>query len=71
MKTISLHLPRPLIKSREPVAILPEAEYESLIETIQILSDHKLLRRIESALHHLSRGRFFTHQQVFHPEDNE
>jgi PHD/YefM family antitoxin component YafN of YafNO toxin-antitoxin module len=70
MKTIPLHLPKPLIKSREPVAILPEAEYESLIETLQILSDQKLLQRIESALAHLSKGRFFTHQEVFPHKPN-
>lgn len=64
MKT-NLHLPKPLIKSDKPVTILPQDEYESLIETLEVLNDQKLLSRIESALKNLRKGRYFTHQQVF------
>ena len=66
IKTI-LHLPKPIIKSDRPIAILAQDQYESLIETIEVLNDQKLLRRIEFALKNLRAGKFFTHDQVFSP----
>ncbi|MBI5358959.1 MAG: hypothetical protein HZA48_00070 [Planctomycetes bacterium] len=64
MKT-TIYLPKTLIKSNEPVAILSQTEYESLIETLEILSNQPLLKRIESALNNIRNGRFFSHSEVF------
>ncbi|MEK7448500.1 MAG: hypothetical protein AAB019_03345 [Planctomycetota bacterium] len=65
MKT-TIHFPKPIIKSNRPLAILPQEEYESLLETFEVLNDQKLLRRIESALSNLRKSEFFTHDEVFH-----
>lgn len=62
---INLHLPKPLINSNRPVAILSRDQYESLIETLEILNDQTVLKRIESALNNLHNGRFFSHSDVF------
>ncbi|MEW6040518.1 MAG: hypothetical protein AB1633_03250 [Elusimicrobiota bacterium] len=63
MKT-AVHLPRP-IKIATPSTLLPQEEYDSLIETLEILSDNKILSRIESAVQNIRRGKVFSHKEVF------
>ena len=54
-------------KDGEPAAILLSyQEFEQLIETLEILSDPKAMRRIrEGGLHLKKRGKLLTHEQVF------
>jgi len=64
MKTV-IHLPKPIAKSNKPVAVLSIDEYESLLETVEILSDQPLIQRIASALDNINKGKFFQHGDVF------
>ena len=44
-------------------------EYESLMETIDVLSDDETVQAIKEGLADLDAGRFSTHEQVFgHPQ---
>lgn len=40
-------------------------DYESLIETVEILADKKLLRSLRRGQEDFLKGRTFTHEQVF------
>lgn len=40
-------------------------EYEGLLETLEILSDKKLLRSLQRAEDDFRKNRIFTHHQVF------
>jgi prevent-host-death family protein len=40
-------------------------EYESLMETIQVLSDRSLVRSLKRAEEDFRKGRTYTHSQVF------
>jgi PHD/YefM family antitoxin component YafN of YafNO toxin-antitoxin module len=40
-------------------------EYESLIETLEILSDRELVKRIERGLKDTKAGRLYPHKDVF------
>ena len=41
------------------------AEYESLIETLEILSDRDFMRSLERGLKDEDKGRLFSHEDVF------
>lgn len=41
------------------------AEYESLIETLEILSDREFMKSLERGLKDEQEGRFFSHEDVF------
>jgi len=41
------------------------AEYESLIETLEILSDREFMKSLESGLRDEKAGRLFSHEDVF------
>jgi prevent-host-death family protein len=41
------------------------AEYESLIETLEILSDREFMKSLERGLRDEQEGRFFSHEDVF------
>lgn len=46
------------------ILMSPE-EYEGLLETLEILSDKKLMSRLKKAEDDFRRGRVYTHEQVF------
>lgn len=49
-----------------PEGVLISAEeYESLLETLEILSDTELLRQINRSLGEIEKGRLLTHKEVF------
>lgn len=48
-----------------PVTIIPREQYESLVETLEILSDRKLIKDLEAALKDIRGKRLYTHEQVF------
>lgn len=50
--------------------LLSEAEYESLRETLEVLSDKTQIKRLTRALKHVEQGKLFSHEAVFgHPQD--
>ena len=46
-------------------------DYESFLETLEILSDQEQVKRIASALCNMEKGEFLSHKEVFdHPQPN-
>jgi antitoxin YefM len=43
-------------------------EYESLVETLEILADPKLVRSLSRARQNFARGHTLTHEQLWHEE---
>ncbi len=60
-----------LTSDGEAVArLLSEDEYESLIETLEILSDRDQVKRLAKAIEHIKKEKLYTHEDVFgHPQD--
>ena len=49
---------------------IPKDDYESLLETLEILNDRKQLNRIQSALKNIKK-KTFSHKDIFgHPQPN-
>ncbi len=58
----------PLIITKDGKAagiLLSPEEYEGLLETLEILSDKKLLKVLRKAELDYQKGKFYTHEQVF------
>lgn len=50
---------------------IPQKNYESLLETIEILSDKTQLNRIQSAIKNVKKGLVFSHKDIFgHTQPN-
>ena len=45
--------------------LLSAEEYESLLETLEILSDPELMRQINQSTREMKKGVFITHKDVF------
>lgn len=55
-----------LTSGGEAVArLMGEEEYESLMETLEVLSDRKQIQRLTSSLKHAESGKLYTHEEVF------
>lgn len=54
-----------IVKISTPSAVISQDNYESLVETLEILSDQKVLSRIESAVNNIHKGKTFSHREVF------
>ena len=52
-------------KGRAVARLMSEEEYGSLMETLEILSDKKQVERLASALKHVQKGKFYSHEDVF------
>lgn len=51
--------------------LIPKDDYDSLLETLEILSDKNQLDRIQSALQNINKGKVLSHKDVFgHPQPN-
>lgn len=50
---------------RAVARLVGEQEYESLMETLEVLSDKKQVERLLSALQHVQRGKLYSHEDVF------
>ena len=50
---------------RAAARLIGEQEYESLMETLEVLSDKKQVERLTSALKHVSQGKLHSHEDVF------
>jgi len=46
-------------------ALISMEEYESLVETIEILSDPELMKQIKQSRLDIEKGRLATHKEVF------
>ncbi len=58
--------PLVITKDGKAAGVLMSAdEYESLIETFEILSDKKLMKGLKKAQEDFRKGHTFTHDQVF------
>ena len=50
---------------------IPKNEYESLKETLDILSDKEQIKRLYQAIQDVKKGKLFSHQDVFgHSQPN-
>jgi len=45
--------------------LLSAEEYESLLETLEILSDPELMRQIHQSIRDMKKGGLLTHEEVF------
>jgi prevent-host-death family protein len=55
-----------ITRSGVPEGVLLSAEeYESLLETLEILSDPELMRQIHQSIRDIKKGRLLTHEEVF------
>lgn len=61
LKKVSLNEHQMLLLKIE----IPKKNYNSLLETIEILSDKKQLDRIQSALNNIKKKKVFTHKDIF------
>jgi prevent-host-death family protein len=53
-------------RNGEPVGIMMTPDrYEALLETIDILSDNKILRALKSSQNDFTSGKFYTHDEVW------
>ncbi|OGX05719.1 MAG: hypothetical protein A3G87_04400 [Omnitrophica bacterium RIFCSPLOWO2_12_FULL_50_11] len=52
-------------KGKAVARLVSEEEYESLMETLEILSDRPQVERLARALKHLKRGKLYPHEKVF------
>lgn len=52
-------------KGRPVARLLSENEYESIMETLEILSDKKQLQRLSNALKNVQKGNLYSHEDVF------
>ena len=50
---------------RAVARLMGEQEYESLVETLEVLSDKKQVERLVSALKHVQQGKLYSHEDVF------
>lgn len=58
--------PLVITKDGKAAGVLMSAEeYESLMETLEILSDKKLMQSLRRSEEDFRKGRTFTHEQVF------
>lgn len=56
-------------KGRAVARLIGEEEYESLMETMEVLSDKKQVKRLTSALRHAAAGKLHPYEEVFgHPQ---
>ena len=56
-------------EGRAVARLVGEQEYESLMETLEVLSDKKQVERLVSALKHVKQGKLHSHEDVFgHPQ---
>jgi len=44
---------------------IAKEDYESLLETLEILSDQEQVKRIAAALRNVGKGKLFSHKEVF------
>ncbi len=51
--------------------VVPKGDYESLLETLEILSDKDQVDRIQAALDNVKKGKILSHKDIFgHPQPN-
>ena len=51
-------------RGRRVLAVMPWELYESVVETIEVLSDPELTRALRSSLDDLARGRVVSHEEA-------
>ena len=49
---------------KRAAVLLSAADYDSLVETLDVLADASLVREIQEGLREAAEGRVFTHEQV-------
>lgn len=52
-------------EGRAVARLVGEQEYESLMETLEVLSDKKQVERLMNALKHVQKGKLYSHEDVF------
>ena len=52
-------------KGKAAARLLSEEDYESLMETFEVLSDKKQVERLANALKHIRQGKLHTHEEAF------
>ena len=64
-------MPTLTIKSDKPVVVIPAEEYESLRETIEILSDRRLMGDIRRAIKEHEEGKSLDFEKFWREEMSE
>ncbi len=64
-KTVKAHLPIKITSKAGDVVLISEADYESLIETLELLSTPGLLKSIQHAKADIKAGRTKSLREVF------
>ena len=52
-------------EGRAVARLVGEQEYESLLETLEVLSDKLQVKRLSSALKHVQKNKLHSHEEVF------
>lgn len=52
-------------EGRAVARLMGEQEYESMVETMEVLSDKKQVERLMTALKNVQQGRLYSHEDVF------
>ena len=58
-------------KNKPSLVIMSNDEYESWLETMDVMSDTKLVRGIEKAKDEYKRGEHYTYEEVFGDTDEK
>jgi antitoxin YefM len=45
--------------------LMSSEEYESMLETLEILADPDLMRQIHQSIREMNKGKLLTHEEVF------
>lgn len=51
-------------RGKPVLAVMPWEFYESLVETLEIMSDPKLMEDLRKSIQQVKAGKVYTHQQV-------
>jgi len=60
-----------LVDGEVKVVLVSKGDYEGLIETVEIVSDKKLLTQIQQGLKEIRNGHFISHEDLIKKLKNE
>jgi len=64
-------MPKITVESDEPVVVIPSDEYDALRETIEILSNRRLMNDIRKAIKEHEEGKSLDFDEFWRKEMNE
>jgi len=64
-KTIKEHSPARISSKAGTAILISEEDYESILETVELMSEPGLLESLKESEKQIARGEVFTHEEVF------